>query len=215
MNHRNYGITLVEILVVVAILSILVLSLFTVFKSSSEAWLKSRERLEIFQNARMVLEQISRELPSVFVGDGATFTGVDGVPADPLTDGGPDSIEYVTSMGESIYKLKYELSGKVLQRKYIKNPPDYTNVDYENTVGEPDGVDEGIVDFAIKLNDINFKYWDRDPDGDPGTNDAAWTADGTWSKTGNLPGAALILLEFIDSSDKTYPFETMVHIPSY
>lgn len=206
MNKKKYnGLTLIELLVVMAVSTILFISLYTVFKSGADAWSKAKARLEIYQNARVVLDQLSRELPGAFVdATNATFTGVNGTDDD-------DTVEFVTRLGDSIYKLKYQLdpdtNKKILLRKYIKDPPDYTNTDYENVLNEPDGIEEGIVDFGFNINKINFRYYK--------TSISDWTIDGTWSDTTTLPEAVKIELELVDSEGKTYPFETKVWIPCY
>jgi prepilin-type N-terminal cleavage/methylation domain-containing protein len=209
-KNKCNGLTLIEILVVIAVSGILFISLYTVFKSGADAWSKAKARLEIFQNARVVLDQLSRELPGAFVdATSATFTGEDG-DSDPLVDGSPDKLEFITNFGGTIYKLKYELdpdtNKKILLRKYIKDPPDYANTDYENVLNEDDGIEESIVDFGFKMDNINFYYWDEVT--------SSWTIDGTWSDTAKLPKAVKIEIECIDSENKKYPFETVVYLPN-
>ncbi len=206
MSHKNKGFTLVEVLVVVTILSVLVLSLYTVFKSGVDAWSKSEAHLEIFQNARVILDQISRELPGAFVGGDAEFTGNDGV-----GENSSDTLEFITNFGDSIYKLKYELAAdNILERKYIEDPPNYANIDYENAVDEDDGIEEGIVEFGFKVSDIQFSYLPL------GSVD--WSsAQPTWSGT-TLPEAVEIEIRLKENPDdddaRAHHFETIVYLPN-
>lgn len=185
------GLTLLEVLIVVTVLSVLSLSLYTVFKSGVEAWSKSETRLEIYQNARAILDQMSRELAGAFVGGDVEFRGE------------ADELEFVTNYSDSIYKIKYELGDdNTLKRKYIENPVDYTSADYANKENGPDGTDQGIIDFGFMINDIQFEYWDGD----------IWDDD--WSSPNVLPGAVKVVIELVDSDDNAYPFETMVYLPN-
>lgn len=61
-RRRKKGFTLVEILVAVTIFSIIITMLFTVFKVGLESWRRAESNLEIYQNARIALDMMSREL---------------------------------------------------------------------------------------------------------------------------------------------------------
>ena len=100
--------TLVEVLVVVAVLSILGVSLYTVFKSGADAWEAAVERLEVYQNARFVLDQMTRELaeaitPTAQLGSGPAFRGRD---RDNFDDA--DEITFATNYSDSIYTIHYQ-----------------------------------------------------------------------------------------------------------
>jgi general secretion pathway protein J len=217
MDRKKSGFTLVEIVVAVAVLSILTVMLYTVFKSGADAWSTSETRLDIFQNARIILEQMTQELAGAFVDDdnGAGFTGKEtdfapGYPGDPTEDLSPDTLEFVTVLGDSIYKIEYELdqANNVLQRKYILDPPDYTNDDYDDIVDEPDDIEERITEFGFNISNINFYYWDEVG--------SVWSVDGTWVEDPPvfiLPRAVKIILELQDTEGNVFPFETHVYLP--
>lgn len=69
------GLTLVEILVVSIIFSIVVLSLFTVFRGALDSWRKSETLLDAYQNARFALELMRKEIPSAVLYQGSDNTG--------------------------------------------------------------------------------------------------------------------------------------------
>ncbi len=69
------GLTLVEILVVSVIFSIVVLSLFTVFRGALDSWRKSETLLDIYQNARFALELMRKEIPSAVLYQKSDNTG--------------------------------------------------------------------------------------------------------------------------------------------
>jgi prepilin-type N-terminal cleavage/methylation domain-containing protein len=188
MGHKNRGLTLTEVMVVVAILSVLTLSIYTVFKSGIDAWSKSETHLEVYQNARVALDQISRELPGAFVGGVAGgFQG---------EDSNPDTLVLVTTYGGATYQIRYSLDTArgVLIRQHDENPEDFANPVYTD------------IDFAFNINGLNFDYY---PQGG-----AAWGDSGLWNNTATLPAAVRIMIECIDSDGNTYPFETVVYLPN-
>jgi prepilin-type N-terminal cleavage/methylation domain-containing protein len=62
------GFTLVEILVALAILVVIAASTYTVFRGVAQSWLRGDIRTQRFQNARIILEQMSREISQAIVG---------------------------------------------------------------------------------------------------------------------------------------------------
>lgn len=60
MNKR--GVTLVELLVAVALLSLLMIAFYTVFKGGSKAYETGEKRVEIIQNARVAFERMVNEI---------------------------------------------------------------------------------------------------------------------------------------------------------
>lgn len=215
MNHKK-GLTLVEVLVVVTILSVLALSVYTVFKSGIDAWSRSEARLDIYQNARVVLDQISRELAGAFV-DGADAK------LEESVDGGAgsDTLTFVTDFADSIYKIRYHIetdatdaTKKNLVRDYINYGVSHTPAKtYANT-----DYDEGI-DFVhytknTMADRIKFSYlpvmaapggitdWDTSP-----PTAIAWT-------DAALPEAVKIVLTLKDANNKDYIFETIVYLPN-
>lgn len=196
MGHRNNGMTLVEVLVTLTILGILAVSIYTVFKSGLDAWSKAKTRLEIYQNARVIIDQLTKELQGAFVGGGATFTG---------TDGTTDAVEFVANILTSekyapnfkyevpeIFKIHYYVdeATHILKRDSIKNPADYTSTVYTDS-----------IDFGFMVSNIQFQYL--------AVGSANWTAT-----PDTLPDAVKISLTLVDSDNNLYPFETKVHLPN-
>jgi len=170
-----------------------------------DAWSRSEGRLDVYQNARVALDQISRELPGAFVGGGAQFE---------LSAGGgeddSDILEFVTEFGDDIYEIEYELiEGNILQRKYSRNPADYSVPSYEDST---DG-DTGIVEFSSCVTDIQFSYWDA---GIPGWSDAGTS----WPDGDVLPEAIKVEIALRQNPKdktadaKTRSFETAIYLPN-
>ncbi len=201
MDRKNTGLTLIESLVVVAIMSVLAGSVYIVFKSGMDAWLKSEAHLEIYQNARAILDQLSRDLPGAFVeagatlGDGPVFKGVDG-------GASPDYVIFTTNYADSFYTIGYVhdsffgQTNNVLRRPYIENQA------FNNTLPWV------WVDFGFKVSDIDFDYWDG----------SVWVGSGTWNNEDVLPGAVKVKLKLkekpTDDDAKAYRFETIIYLPN-
>ena len=81
------GFTIVELLITVGILASLVAAFYTMFKSSTDAWVRAESRIAKIQNGRVVLDQITRDVQSAFVGTSYSFSGVDN---ENLWDGDED-----------------------------------------------------------------------------------------------------------------------------
>ena len=226
--NYNRGITLVETLVAVMILSVLALSLYTVFKSGIDAWTKSESRLEIYQNARAALDQISRELAGAFATpddpNGAKLVGVDG-------GAGSDTLTFITDFADSIYKIKYHLeipdatypNRKILWRDYI----DYST-DTGKTYTSDAATDYHLTEFvkytkSASVDNIQFTYLAQT---DSQAFLTAWgSARPEWPGTGagappddTLPEAVKIVITMraspYDPNGATYDFETIVYLPN-
>jgi len=207
MNHKNSGLTLVETLVSVAILSILALSVYIVFKSGIDAWSKSEERLDIYQNARVVLDQISREVVGAFVDTG---TGA-------RLEGEANTLTFVTDFSGAIYKISYYLDtsnspNNILKRDYIdyslSTSEPYTSTAYTSTdfISWTKGTRVDNIEFFYLRPMAIMEMVDMSSD---------WAgASVSWSDAASLPEAIRMRLTFRDANDKAYLFETIVYLPN-
>ena len=64
--RRKRGFTIIELLVASVILVILFGSITAVFLAANRSWTQTEARLQIYQNARNVLNQMSREIATAF-----------------------------------------------------------------------------------------------------------------------------------------------------
>lgn len=74
IGRKGSGFTLIEVLIVAIIFSIMVAALFTVFKSGLDSWHKAETLLDIYNNARVTLDLLEREVSSAFLYQGGTNT---------------------------------------------------------------------------------------------------------------------------------------------
>ncbi|MBN1870937.1 MAG: prepilin-type N-terminal cleavage/methylation domain-containing protein [Candidatus Omnitrophica bacterium] len=198
MKNKD-GLTLLEILIAISLLSILGVTINIAFKSGFDAWLTAQRRVEIYQDIRMSLDMLTRELPGAFVGGVGGFRGIE--EGSVTYDGGgfgpnyigedPDSIEFTTLVEGNIYQVRYYLDGTTMRRCHETNPDDFA-----------DPVWDEINDIGTHINDFDIRYW----------NGSAWTSDGDWTTTGTLPDAVEITITGIDSEGNIFPFRTTLFL---
>lgn len=200
LNINNRGLTLTEILVVVFIFSILSTIMFTIFKGGLDSWRKSENILTMYEEARFVLDLMSRDIQSAYLFQNSTnqtqwtrFLGNDETGTRLRTNSAKDELFFVSPVasrtGEptrmDLCGIGYWLDGKgtpndtsddVLMR-YFKSfdtlPVDYT-------------FDASVVDSTVAKNvtDIQFTYYYRNvPDGS--VSPTATTTN--WDSSSNNP----------------------------
>lgn len=107
---NNKGLTLIEIMIVVTILSIITAVLYAVFDTTTKCTRQGNAATEVFQNARSVLELMAREMAAAFcsVTDdvyGMKFTGT-------------SQVDFTCVFRASaIYEVGYCLSGNTVYRR--------------------------------------------------------------------------------------------------
>jgi len=211
MNHNSRGLTFVEILVGLALLSILTLSMYIVFKSGYDSWTKSDARLEIYQNARVAMDMMFRELAqAVKIGVGTE-----------VFQGKKKSIWFIIYVEEAgrYDEVMYLLKDDILVRRYE------TNADYDETTFDMDAgtIIETPVAYNLDVGSVEFRYWENgSTDVWEGSGGATTESLTVWQKaTGDprddLPRAVRISLGFNDAdetTDKVWPFRTVVYLPN-
>lgn len=60
--NKERGVTLVELMVAVALLSLIMVAFFTIFKGGTAAWKKGDIRTELVQNGRIALDRMASEI---------------------------------------------------------------------------------------------------------------------------------------------------------
>lgn len=224
------GLTLVELIIVVAILGIFMSSLFAVFKNSLDAWKKSEARLAVYQNARMVLDQMTRDIqPAIFdPANGIYAKGYEkGSGIKPSSAG--DEFFFVSAISGAgdadVAEIGYWIDSKnVLRRHYdVADKGENPALDFNFTT--PDGIEYPDDEFGLNITDLQFKFHYRTEDlGWAVTDDANWdaasdkvanyTADGAAQNPDGLPNGVEIEITVMDPTEREeQKFSTMVYIP--
>ena len=186
------GFTLIEILVAMAILVIVIGSTLAIFRASAISWQKGEIRVMRYQQARFILERMSREISSI-------------VPvslAGPYCLGMPDKFYFICSVSQTpaaVIEVGYWLdedSGE-LMRSYESSPDyDFSSFDEEEALSE----NISGLSFEYSDGDAWQENWDSRPDAVRG---------------GMLPKAVKVSLDIRDEKGtNSESFSTVVTVAS-
>jgi len=146
MSEKEGAFTLVEIIVSCAILVILMGALYRVFLGSSSAWQKGEARTRMYQNARITLDLMSREIKASFISRSdphLIFKGNQSFLTFVSVSNTPDKVgEY------DLRKIEYSLSEERLRRR-IETRLDSFSGGATATIGE-------------RILNLIFSYWGQD-----------------------------------------------------
>jgi general secretion pathway protein J len=176
---ESRGFTLVEILIALAILAMIVVSTFTIFRSASKSWQKGETRSERYQNARNAIYRISTEISQAVINSNSLckFTG----------DKNKVSFISFVSTESGVFELseiEYWMDGakRLLMRNDDVDPDyDFTTYDHSDVLSE-------------NVSELEFSYFDG----------AVWTD--TWNSDQalgvGLPKAVKIKIRVEDKKSK-------------
>ncbi len=234
--ERITGLTLIEALFVILILSVLVGSLYVVFKSGMESWKKSESKLEIYQNGRIIVEQIQRELSQAFLIPGNVsiyFLGnVSGSVIKPNSTGDEVFFLAPTNSDATAPNPNCEMgfwmdNQRTLRRFYVTS----SSANYDFNYSTPNTL-LNSNELAFNVTGLEFYYWDGDPTNgtqnwnvyNAGSNPRGarrtWDSRSTSSvatQIGKLPRAVKVritLSENVSLEPETRVFESVVYLPN-
>lgn len=115
-NKPLTGFTLIEVLIATSIIAIVALSLYSAFQTGFLSYRKVDVSFELYQNARIILSRLELDLKNAF----AYYV------QDPKFSGQKEVLEFFSAVDSysagrkyhNIYRIKYELQGKVLKRSF-------------------------------------------------------------------------------------------------
>jgi prepilin-type N-terminal cleavage/methylation domain-containing protein len=194
------GFSLLELLVAMAVLSILVIMMTSLFNNSISAFNIGTQRAEMNMAARAALEYIARELSSAVAGeiDGASGKRV----AFYLSDTSPDNKADVrcftlTATNPSLYAMRmfcvrFDSASNILEAYHDKNDKPYSNTPAWGTAGT---LISNVVDFKIGV------YSNVSDLTNLANGKVSYTFDSTINPQQSLPVCADITLELMASDD--------------
>jgi len=231
-RRRKKGFTLVETLVVMTIFSIIVTMLFTVFRIGLESWRRAESNLEIYQNARIALDMMGRELRAAMLDPSyldviqsppvpfITFRGFDSSsPSGWRANSTGDEIYFVASLNPQSPSAKFDLC----EAGYWLNgngTADTRDDSLQRFYDPPIGASPPVYNFsngnssklASYVAELNFRYHDG-----AGFSDT-WNST-TGSQAGKLPKMVEITLTVRErnpinpNNPNTERFRTNIFIP--
>lgn len=202
----QHGFTLVELLVVMAILGVLVSTLYTTFRGGTNAWVAGDARVQRGQNSRAVLEIMSRDLKQAFTKSATNlqFQGSNSSWTDGATVRAADTIYFTSASNDPNDSGEYDLREVgyylVTSARAIYRLED-DSIDSDLT----GGIGSSVTEFTTHVIGLNLRYYDG----------ATWSSDGTYAKSAALPKAVEITLTVEDEDQVENPrdFRSIVYIP--
>ncbi len=146
------GFTLIEILVAMAILVIVIASTLAIFRASTASWRKGEMRAQRYQQARFILERMSREIASILP---ASLAG-------PYCLGTGDKFYFISSLSDapvSLIEVGYWLDEDAceLMRSYASSPDyDFSTFEKEEVLSEQ----VSALNFQYSTGEIWQENWD-------------------------------------------------------
>lgn len=183
--------TLIEVMVAMALLVIVIGSTLAIFRASATSWRKGELRAQRYQQARFILERLTREISSIVP---ASLAG-------PYCFGTVEKFYFVFSLADapnSLIEVGYwmDQGAQELIRGY-QSPPDYNF----NTFEEEEVFSENLsaLSFQYSSGEIWQEDWDSRPAG---------------AQSGILPKAVKIGFDIQDNKGtKTESFSSVVTLP--
>lgn len=149
------GFTLIEVILATSILAFLLSTLYYIFWKSSSAWEKGNARIRMYQNSRVCLDIMSREIKTAFISRGNPCLKLKGN-EDRLT-----FISTLNRIGEKgeydLCEIEYSLSDNSLRRRIkVFLGPDTKKDGTTNTIAS------NVVNLSFLYNgdDGWCKSWD-------------------------------------------------------
>ncbi|MGR3293170.1 MAG: prepilin-type N-terminal cleavage/methylation domain-containing protein [Candidatus Scalindua sp.] len=189
--------TLVELIVAIALASILIMVTAMIFKQASSAFSQSDARSEVYQNVRAAFDIIKRDL------SGATLNT-----NREWFKGELNTIEFLSSTSNNndqpITLIKYFLSGTAL------NKSENTDTTFLNEIISSFGTATATGILGLNVSTLQFRYYDKNAIGEKWGN--TWDCPGT--NTAFLPDAVEVEMTISDTLNRyTVTSTNIISIP--
>jgi prepilin-type N-terminal cleavage/methylation domain-containing protein len=201
--------TLIELLASMAILSLIMVMLFSAFEQISKAWTQGENRVETFTQARAILDLMSRELSQAVATTKIPFSLQDKrhiyfvapLNTDPLNQADLSEVGYEFEQGTPPSDWSFKITRRLIQPKPANigvggawNPysPTWYNSFFNFPIPSP--FEDSAVLTSNSVLNVEFQYWD------PGAN--AFVSAPSYVSTGHgnkPPTAVQIFLDVVDS----------------
>ena len=209
------GFTLIEIMITTAVLALLITGIYTIFKGGTDSWTKGNVRMERYQNARAILEMMSREISCAMVNEARKIYMLGINDNGFQTDSTRDELFFIapiyptsslTSTQSDMCELGYWIRGDTeIMRHYAVGTSN--SIDFVYDIGSSDSL-------GVKAVDLQFYYYYNNADADSQVN---WGSNDSNADTYlyKLPKKIKIVLKTRDEEarEDTQTFETTVFIP--
>jgi type II secretion system protein J len=207
-GKKPSGFTLIEVLISITILLVIMTMIYSSFSNSSNTIRICRDRIDIYQTARMTLERMAediscafppkRRLDDVQYGFIGEDRELDGMPADTLSFISTSRLKFTQGFRESgLCEIGYSIETDPETDEYVLYRRQDDTIDEEIDRG-------GIVnELAEQIRGIDLEYYDE-----KGTKWDRWHFD----DRGSLPTMVEITVSLEDENKKNIDFTTLVYL---
>jgi len=211
---RQTGFTLAELLVALAITSVLATLLLSMVSATMNVWQQGRNQIDTFSNARQVLGRIADELKGAIANSQVQFaenlSSIKGStpPAAKTSENVFFVAPYPNSAAGDLCVIAYRHNADTyeLQRAFLKSDDAWnggaatryqatnytTSLSDNSSTGPWRTISQGVIEFEIR----SFSQSDLDTNTNPV--DAWDSASGTTGMAGNAPRRIIVRLKAID-----------------
>jgi prepilin-type N-terminal cleavage/methylation domain-containing protein len=186
---KKAGFTLVEILLALLIFTIIIGSLYFSIYVGLKSIERGKVNFEIFQELRITLREIQRDLRGLFYEASTELETL---------EGDKNSLSIICYKTGGLYKVSYFLEDGGFFRS-LEKVLFIQSTDNEGTIKFSDA---RTYQLSSLIKTIDFEYLDEN---------SFWQAD--WHLNGQYPKAVRITLTFLDAEGLAYEFQSMVSIP--
>ena len=214
MNNKQSGFTIIELIIVIALMAILWGVAYTMFYQSKKVFSLSSNELEMYQHARIAMDGISRDLKGATLKDNVdyfksfTTAEVSGLTPPPRDNSSILTLLTLTSNGSS--------TPVTLTTYYLNDANELMRAEYNDTsyiYGMVSGFNPDNATFyklAANMNYFNITY------GTGSTWVSGWDST-SGTTTGRLPDAVRVTMQIYGTSSgnvlKIGTFTTEIALP--
>ena len=206
MKRRFQGFTLVELLLAVAITSVLVMLLVSVVSAALNVWEQGRNQIDTLANARQVLGRIADELKGAIASAAPNqIEFSENVPGfGAFQDQTSENLFFVapypnTAAGDlCVIAYRHNTVTHELERAFVDSQsawtgaPKYQSSGYANLQWRP--IAQGVLEFEIQ----SYSQSDLDTSASPTPVPASWASTGAAPMLGNTPRQVVIRIKVVD-----------------
>ena len=213
------GFTLIEVMITTLVLALLITGIYSIFKGGTDSWTKGNVRMERYQNARAILEMMSREISCAMVNEARKIYML-GTHDEPVKNySTKDELFFIAPIypepgdgggsQSDMCELGYwVMNDTELMRHYAVGTSNKIDFIYD----EP--YNSLINPLGIAVADLQFYYYHNNDEADSHAN---WGSDDPDADTYlyKLPKKIKIVLKTRDEEarEDTQTFETTVFMP--
>jgi prepilin-type N-terminal cleavage/methylation domain-containing protein len=189
------GFTLIELLIALALVATILTLIYGSYASSIAIMNDSRQRVELYQEARLILEVISGEISSAFISPGNERLKLEGE---------EDELHFSTASGGLAFDAG---STDIREVSYYLEPATGLNGNSlwrrEQWPVDDDIREGGEALILIEnLESVVFSYYGEE----------GWQEEWSWEEEGRLPRAVRIVMVFQDEADIKTSFSTLANL---